>query len=70
MRRKDKGLTRRQFITKSLGTAGLVAALSSPLDLVLNNVRASTNPPPKVTATDLIPPACIPIDSKLLILLY
>ena len=65
MRRKDKGLTRRQFITKSLGTAGLVAALSSPLGLVLNNARASTNPPPKVSATEKKVHAwCMVIDLK------
>ncbi len=41
---RDKGLTRRQFIKKSVGAMGLLAALSFPLVPVLNKARASSNP--------------------------
>lgn len=43
MQRKDKSLTRRQFITRSVGAMGLLAILSSPLISVLNRGKASAS---------------------------
>ncbi len=38
---KDKGLTRRQFITRTVGATGLLAVLSSPLVSLLNRAKAA-----------------------------
>lgn len=40
---KSGGLTRREFIKRSAGVAGLLAVLSSPLVAVLNRAKASSN---------------------------
>ena len=45
MQDKSNDLTRRQFIKKSAGAAGLLAALSFPLVPILNRVKAADNPP-------------------------
>ena len=44
MQDKSKAVTRRQFIKKSAGAAGLLAALSFPLVPILNTVKAAGNP--------------------------
>ncbi len=64
MQRKDKSLTRRQFITKSLGTLGLLAALSSPLVPVLNRVKAADNISEAASAKQKIRAWCMVIDLK------
>ena len=64
MQHKHKGLTRRQFITRSAGTMGLVAVLSSPFLSVLNRVRASDSPAEEAPAREKVRAWCMVIDLK------
>ncbi len=65
MQSKGKGLTRRQFIAKSLGSAGLIAALSSPLIPALNRVKASNDSSPEAPEPEKKARAwCMVIDLK------
>ncbi len=71
MKKKDKNFSRRQFITKSVGTVGLLAVLSSPLVSAANRAKASTNTskavsnsPDEVTANTTGRAWCMVIDLK------
>lgn len=64
MRREDKSLTRRQFIKRAAGTAGILAALSSPLALALNQVKASDSSSESASAKEKIRAWCMVIDLK------
>ncbi len=64
MQHKGKRLTRRQFITRSAGTMGLLAVLVSPLMSVLNRVRASDTPIAEAPAGEKVRAWCMVIDLK------
>jgi molybdopterin-containing oxidoreductase family iron-sulfur binding subunit len=60
----DKRLTRRQFIKRSAGTAGLLAFLSFPLAPLLNRVRALDSPQEKAPAKEKVRAWGMVIDLK------
>ncbi len=59
-----KSLTRRQFIKRSVGAMGLLAALSSPLMLLLNRARAADSKSEITPAEEKIRHWCMVIDLK------
>ena len=66
MQRKDKskGLTRRQFIKRSVVGTGLLAALSSPLISVLNRVEAAKSTSNVAPEKEKVRAWCMVIDLK------
>ena len=62
---KRQGLNRRQFIKRSVGAAGLVAVLATPLVAVLNRAKASDSEPAEPTGGDpAVRQWCMVIDLK------
>ncbi len=64
MQDKDKGLNRREFIKKSVGTVGLVALLSSPFIAVSNRIKASDNTAEAAAEKQKVRAWCMVIDLK------
>ncbi len=61
---KNKSLTRRDFIKKSAGAMGLLAALSSPLISVLNRAKASASTSETIPEKQKVHAWCMVIDLK------
>ena len=62
---KQQGLDRRQFIKRSVGAAGLVAVLATPLVAALNRAKASDSEPAEPTGGDpAVRQWCMVIDLK------
>ncbi len=64
MQGKDKNLTRRQFIKRSAGIVGFLAALSTPLALALNQVKAADSSSKLASAKEKLRAWCMVIDLK------
>ncbi|OGO22868.1 MAG: hypothetical protein A2144_02470 [Chloroflexi bacterium RBG_16_50_9] len=64
MRDKNNGITRRQFIKRSVGAAGLFAFLSAPLFSVLTRGKASAEPADTAPTKESIRAWCMVIDLK------
>lgn len=70
MQQRGKGLTRREFITRSAGVAGLLAVLSSPLISVLSRAKArasaseATSSSKAESAKEKVRAWCMVIDLK------
>ena len=61
---RDKGLNRREFITRTAGVVGLAAALSSPVVAALGRVRAVDSVPEAASTTAKARAWCMVIDLR------
>jgi molybdopterin-containing oxidoreductase family iron-sulfur binding subunit len=64
VQRKDKGLSRREFIKKSAGALGLMAVLSSPAAAVTSRVKASDSTAKAASTKEKVRAWCMVIDLK------